>query len=371
MASLADDLRRFDGRRVLITGLTGFKGSWLALLLVRAGAHVTGVSLPPETSPSHYAELGLDAHVDSRICDVRDIGQLERIFTSANPEVVFHLAAQAFVRLSYQDPLRTFSTNVLGSANVLQCSSTTRSVRTVVFVTSDKCYRNIEVTRGYVEADELGGRDPYSASKAAAELVFSGYNEAVFKSRSDIRIARARAGNVIGGGDWSPDRLVPDCIRALESGVNIDIRNPDATRPWQHVLEPLGGYLELASRLLQGPIQGEGSPGDAAYAAFNFGPGPESERSVQDLVEEVLKSWSGTWENKSYPSAPHEAHRLSLDVSKVACVLDWHPRWDFTRTIRETVDWYRAASDCHSPADFQSLTDRQIADYNNASTAHA
>lgn len=334
MASLADDLRRFDGRRVLITGLTGFKGSWLALLLVRAGAHVTGVSLPPETSPSHYAELGLDAHVDSRICDVRDVEQLERIFTSANPEVVFHLAAQAFVRLSYQDPLRTFSTNVLGSANVLECSSTTRSVRTVVFVTSDKCYRNIEVTRGYVEADELGGRDPYSASKAAAELVFSGYNEAVFKGRSDIGIASARAGNVIGGGDWSPDRLVPDCIRALEHGVNIDIRNPDATRPWQHVLEPVSGYVRLAVALENETI--------ASGESWNFGPPEDNVHTVREVADLILSEW-GTSHSLTITSAGntvHESQLLQLNSRKANSQLSWTTRWDFVTTIQRTARWY-------------------------------
>ncbi len=216
MASLANDLQRFKGRRVLITGHTGFKGSWLGLLLARAGARVTGIALAPQTNPSHFSLLNLANEIDSRECDIRDLSKLEAEFQRAQPEVVFHLAAQAFVRASYADPYTTFSTNVLGSANVLECVSKTTSVTTLVFVTSDKCYKNKEQQRGYVETDELGGIDPYSQSKAAAEMVFAGYCAATFNRPNAAHVASARAGNVVGGGDWSPDRLIPDCIRALE-----------------------------------------------------------------------------------------------------------------------------------------------------------
>jgi CDP-glucose 4,6-dehydratase len=213
MASLANDLATFKGRRVLITGHTGFKGSWLAYVLAQAGAEVTGVALPPLAEPSHFSLLQLDKHVNSRFCDIRDLAALQKEFAQAQPDVVFHLAAQAFVRKSYLDPHTTFSTNVLGSANVLECVSGCKSVTTLVFVTSDKCYKNKEQQHGYIETDELGGIDPYSVSKAAAELVFSGYCVSAFQSADAPRVASARAGNVIGGGDWSPDRLIPDCVR--------------------------------------------------------------------------------------------------------------------------------------------------------------
>lgn len=355
---------------VLVTGHTGFKGSWLSEWLLLLGAEVHGLALAPDTDPSLFRQLGLAKRLNHMVADIRDPEAVRAAFAAVRPRVVFHLAAQPLVRRSYQQPQETFATNVMGTTHVLEGVRTCDHPCVAVVVTSDKCYENLETGRDYREGDALGGRDCYSASKAAAEIVTSAYRRSFFLNDSDKRIASARAGNVIGGGDWAEDRIVPDCVRHLQRGEPIPVRNPHATRPWQHVLEPLNGYLELASRLLEGPIQGEGSPGDAAYAAFNFGPGPESERSVQDLVQEVLRSWSGTWKNKSDLSAPHEARRLSLDVSKVVRVLDWHPRWDFARTVRETVDWYRAASDCKSSADFQSLTARQIADY-SASTAHA
>ena len=359
--------KSFAGLPVLVTGHTGFKGSWLSEWLLLLGAEVHGLALEPDTDdPSLFRQLGLAKRLNHMVADIRDPEAVRAAFAAARPRVVFHLAAQPLVRRSYQQPQETFATNVMGTTHVLEGVRTCDHPCVAVVVTSDKCYENLETGRDYREGDALGGHDCYSASKAAAEIVTSAYHRSFFLNDPAKRIASARAGNVIGGGDWAEDRIVPDCIRHLQRGEPIPVRNAHATRPWQHVLEPLGGYLELGSRLLQGPIQGDGSPGDAAYAAFNFGPGPESKRSVQDLVEAVLKSWSGTWENKSDPSAPHEAHRLSLDVSKAARVLDWRPRWDFARTIRETVDWYRAASDCQSSADFQSLTARQIADYEAA-----
>ena len=356
--------RTYAGKRVLVTGHTGFKGSWLCEWLLQLGAEVHGVALEPDTDPSLFRQLGLTQRLNHMVVDIRDPAAVATAFAAARPSVVFHLAAQPLVRRSYQQPQETFATNVMGTANVLE------SVReccdqscVVVIVTSDKCYENLETGRDYREDDALGGHDCYSASKAAAEIVTSSYRRSFFLDNPEKHIASARAGNVIGGGDWAEDRIVPDCIRHLQRGEPVPVRNPYATRPWQHVLEPLGGYLELASRLLQGPTQGEGRPGHSAYAAFNFGPGPGSDRSVQELVEEILKSWDGTWENKSDPSAPHEARHLSLDISKAAKVLGWTPRWDFARTVRETVDWYRASAECGSPRDFQSLTRRQISDY--------
>jgi CDP-glucose 4,6-dehydratase len=355
--------RTFAGLPVLVTGHTGFKGSWLSEWLLLLGAEVHGLALEPDTDPSLFRQLGLAKRLNHMVADIRDPEAVRAAFAAARPHVVFHLAAQPLVRRSYQQPQETFATNVMGTSHVLDGVRTCDHPCVAVVVASDKCYENLEGGRDYSEGDALGGHDCYSASKAAAEIVTSAYRRSFFLNDPGKRIASARAGNVIGGGDWAEDRIVPDCIRHLQRGEPISVRNPHATRPWQHVLEPLGGYLELASRLLEGPIPGEGSPNDAAYAAFNFGPGPESERSVQDLVEEVLKSWSGAWENKSDPSAPHEANRLSLDISKAARVLDWHPRWDFARTILETVDWYRAAADCQSSTDFQNLTHRQITLY--------
>ena len=355
--------KSFAGIPVLVTGHTGFKGSWLSEWLLLLGAEVHGLALEPDTDPSLFRQLGLAKRLNHMVADIRDPEAVRAAFTAARPRVVFHLAAQPLVRRSYQQPEQTFATNVMGTTYVLEGARTCDHPCVAVLVTSDKCYENLETGRDYREGDALGGHDCYSASKAAAEIVTSAYRRSFFLNDPDKRIASARAGNVIGGGDWAEDRIVPDCIRHLQRGEPIPVRNPHATRPWQHVLEPLGGYLELASRLLEGPIQGEGNRGDAAYAAFNFGPSPESERSVQGLVEEVLRSWSGRWENQSDPSAPHEAHRLSLDISKAARILGWHPRWDFSRTIRETVDWYHSAVECRGPEDFRSLTTRQISDY--------
>lgn len=355
---------------MLVTGHTGFKGSWLSQWLLLLGAEVHGLALDPDTDPSLFRQLELANRLNHMVADVREPEAVRAAFAAARPRVVFHLAAQPLVRRSYQQPQETFATNVMGTTNVLECVRNCDNPCVAVVVTSDKCYENLETGRDYLEGDALGGHDCYSASKAAAEIITSAYRRSFFLDDPHKRIASARAGNVIGGGDWAEDRIVPDCIRHLKRGKPILVRNPHATRPWQHVLEPLGGYLELASRLLEGPVRGEGNPSDASYAAFNFGPGPESERTVQHLVEEVLKSWSGTWENKSDQSALHEAHRLSLDVSKAACILDWRPCWDFARTVSQTAEWYRAASDCQSSADFQTLTSRQIAEY-SASAAHA
>jgi CDP-glucose 4,6-dehydratase len=353
----------YAGVRVLITGHTGFKGSWLSEWLLLLGAEVHGLALEPDTDPSLFRQLGLAKRLNHMVADIRDPEAVRAAFAATRPRVVFHLAAQPLVRRSYQQPQETFATNVMGTANVLEGVRTCHHPCVAVVVTSDKCYENLETGRDYREGDALGGHDCYSASKAAAEIVTSAYRRSFLLDDPDKRIASARAGNVIGGGDWAEDRIVPDCIRHLQRGEAIPVRNPQATRPWQHVLEPLSGYLQLGAHLLDGSLREEEAGRSASASAFNFGPGPGSDRSVQELVEEVLKSWGGTWENQSDPSAPHEAYRLSLDISKAAKVLGWTPRWDFARTVRETVDWYRASAACGSPEDFQSLTRRQISDY--------
>lgn len=338
MASLADDLARFAGRRVLITGHTGFKGSWLAYLLSRAGARVTGVALAPQTTPSHHELLALDELIQGRVCDIRDISQLRKIFLAARPEIVFHLAAQAFVRASYRDPFTTFSTNVLGSTNLLECVHATDSIKTLVFVTSDKCYRNKEQRHGYVETDELGGIDPYSLSKAAAEMVFSGYVASVFTKPDSPRVASARAGNVVGGGDWSPDRLVPDCVRALEKDAKIEIRHPRATRPWQHVLEPLSGYVRLAVALEQGEVPSGNS--------WNFGPPEDSVHDVYEVASLAATQWSRSnfVELRNDATSMHESQLLQLNSQKAHQLLHWRTRWNFLTTINRTISWYKAIS---------------------------
>lgn len=334
MASLAEDLKHFKDRRVLITGHTGFKGSWLALMLTRAGAKVTGIALPSESSPSHFALLNLAAEINSRECDIRDIAKLDSEIRTAQPEVVFHLAAQAFVRRSYLDPHTTFSTNVLGSANVLECVSQNSSVQTVVFVTSDKCYKNKEQRHGYVEGDELGGIDPYSQSKAGAELVFAGYYAAKFNRQGSTRVASARAGNVIGGGDWSPDRLIPDCVRALESDRAIEIRNPRATRPWQHVLEPLSGYVRLAVALEEGSAD--------SGSCWNFGPPETAIHDVHEVADFVATAWGRTnaVRVEKDSGTMHESQLLQLNSSKAHERLKWSTRWNFGETMTRTTSWY-------------------------------
>ncbi|MFM6172291.1 MAG: CDP-glucose 4,6-dehydratase, partial [Sphaerospermopsis kisseleviana] len=263
---------------VLVTGHTGFKGSWLSEWLLLLGAEVHGLALAPDTDPSLFCQLGLANRINHMVADIRDPAAVRAAFAAARPRVVFHLAAQPLVRRSYQQPEQTFATNVMGTTHVLEGVRTCDHPCVAVVVTSDKCYENLETGRDYREGDALGGHDCYSASKAAAEIVTSAYRRSFFINDPNKRIASARAGNVIGGGDWAEDRIVPDCIRHLQRGEPILVRNPHATRPWQHVLEPLAGYLELASRLLRGPIQSDGDPRAAAYAAFNFGPGAESER---------------------------------------------------------------------------------------------
>lgn len=336
MEDLVVALQELGKKRILITGHTGFKGSWLTEWLLRYGAEITGVALEPEISPSHFEQLGLDRRIKHNVSDIRCMDGLKEIFREANPEVVFHLAAQPLVRRSYNDPKETFDTNVGGSINVLESVRVTPSVKALIFVTSDKCYLNKELDRGYTELDELGGIDPYSASKASAELAFATYQSSYFADRASFAAASARAGNVVGGGDWSEDRIVPDCMRALMSLGPISLRRPNATRPWQHVLEPLSGYITLAFNLLMRPRLASGS--------WNFGPNEDSVHSVLDVVHECFANWGHQLPIETQDSNHHEAGLLQLNCDKAKQKLGWHPRWDFERTMKETTDWYKRAS---------------------------
>ena len=322
----------FRCKRVLLTGHTGFKGSWLASWLIKLGAQVTGLSLSPETVPNHWNLLQLD--LDERLVDIRDTNAVFKIFAEKKPEIVFHLAAQPLVRRSYRDPLETWSTNVIGTANVLEASRLTEGVRAVVVVTSDKCYENQERLWGYCENDRLGGHDPYSASKAGAELVAQSYSRAFFDKKNTPLIATARAGNVIGGGDWSEDRLIPDLVRATTNGRSLEIRSPNATRPWQHVLESLSGYLLLGQKLLEGEK-------DVA-APWNFGPEPEGNRTVAEVLDKLGVRWPNMrWHLTTMPQ-PHEAALLYLSSAKARSLLQWQPVWGLDAALTKTAEWYSA-----------------------------
>lgn len=321
----------YRGKRVLITGHTGFKGSWLALWLHELGANVTGVALEPESEPNHWVLLGLPIR-DLR-CDIRDFAKLRQLIATVEPEVIFHLAAQPLVRRSYRAPVETWSTNVIGTANVLEAVRSQSSVRAVVAITTDKCYENREWVWGYRETDRLGGHDPYSASKAGSELVASSYRSSFFCDDPAPLVATARAGNVIGGGDWSQDRLIPDLISAIEKQVSLEIRSPLATRPWQHVLESLSGYLLLGQKLLSC---------DRTYAdAWNFGPDQGGNRAVEELLSRLSQQWPAVRWHITSELQPHESILLYLDSAKARRVLNWKPVWAFESTLSRTVDWYR------------------------------
>jgi CDP-glucose 4,6-dehydratase len=343
----------FAGRRVFVTGDTGFKGSWLAVALLELGAEVRGYALPPEHERGHFRLANLGALIAHEDGDLRDAETLLKSVREFEPDMIFHLAAQPLVRTSYEEPKRTFDTNVGGSVNVLEAARQCPSLRALVYVTSDKCYRNKEWSWGYRENDELGGDDPYSASKAAAELVFSSYLASYFRTREGFGAASVRAGNVIGGGDWSANRIVPDCIRALIAEEPIVLRNPDSTRPWQHVLEPVFGYMLLAARLLDAPTRFSG--------AWNFGPQAEATRTVGELAHEVIRHWGhGAIRVERPANAPHEAGLLQLSCDKARQQLGWQARWPFEDAIRATVEWYRRTHDGEPALD---VTRAQIARY--------
>jgi CDP-glucose 4,6-dehydratase len=321
------------GRRVLVTGHTGFKGSWLTLWLHRLGAELTGISLPPETSPNLFSLIGADRLCDSHFCDIRDLSRLVPLVSAARAEIVLHLAAQPLVRASYRDPLTTFTTNVIGSANLLEALRGLPGVKAVVMVTTDKVYRNVESDVPYTEADPLGGHDPYSASKAACEIVVASYRDA-FLASEGVAVATARAGNVIGGGDWSQDRLVPDAVRAWLAARVLSVRHPDAVRAWQHVLEPLAGYLSLAHQLTEHP---------ALAGAYNFGPDPDACVRVRELLELARAAFGGgAITHVGSPAALHETGQLLLDPGKAAQQLGVGPRWPLAQSVERTMRWYRA-----------------------------
>ncbi len=347
--------RFWRDKRVFITGHTGFKGSWLALWLLKLGARVSGVSLPPDTEPSLFVVSGLCGRMESVMTDVRDRAAVREAVQSARPDVVFHLAAQSLVRRSFQQPVETFDTNIMGTVHVLEALGACESVRCAVIVTSDKCYANREPNQGCREDDPMGGDDPYSASKGCAELVVAAWRSSFFEGdsgRRRIALASARAGNVLGGGDWAADRLVPDCIRSFLAGEVVRLRNPTAVRPWQHVLEPLAGYLSLAQHLYEGVEVAEG---------WNFGPDTQDARPVSWVADQVARLWSGTaaWQ-VDRTEHPPEALSLYLDASKARARLGWQPRLDLSRTLEWTVEWYRRV---HNGEHAGRVTDEQIERY--------
>ena len=321
----------YNGKRVLVTGHTGFKGSWLTLWLTELGAEVTGISLSPESEHSHWDLLNLT--IDDRRCDIRDFSKIEQIIKSIKPEIVFHLAAQPLVINSYRNPLETWSTNVMGTANILEACRYTPSIQTIVLITTDKCYENYELSRGYHEDDRLGGYDPYSASKAGSELVAASYRRAFFDNQNGKLLATARAGNVIGGGDWSKNRLIPDLVRAIYENKSLEIRAPNATRPWQHVLEPLSGYLLLGQKLSMGYREIAGP--------WNFGPNPEGNQTVSEVLRKINKVWKGIRWHETNSSQPHEATLLYLDSKKAQTKINWQPVWNIDSTLEKTAVWYK------------------------------
>jgi CDP-glucose 4,6-dehydratase len=347
------------GKRVLLTGHTGFKGSWLAAWLARHGAKVHGFALPPDKPRSLFEDAGLAARIESTLGDIRRPEELRAAFAHAQPEIVLHLAAQSLVRPSFEDPVGTFETNVMGTVHVLEACRATASVRAIVNVTSDKCYDNREVVWPYREDEPMGGSDPYSASKGCSELVTAAWRKSFIpgkgaKGPARMVLASARAGNVIGGGDWARDRLIPDCVRAIEKGEAIVLRNPNSVRPWQHVLEPLSGYLLLAERLHQ--------DGEKIAEGWNFGPRDDCPpRTVSWVVERFVAAWGGgaQWKLDAAPNPP-EANLLRVDSSKAAFRLGWSPRLDTPRAVEWTMDWYRRH---HAGERAGVLLDEQIAAY--------
>ncbi|HLW95895.1 MAG TPA: CDP-glucose 4,6-dehydratase [Solirubrobacteraceae bacterium] len=340
------------GRRVLLTGHTGFKGSWLSLWLQELGAQVVGLSVDIPTSPSLYELAGLERSMEWIRADVRDHDAVRAAIDRAAPEIVIHMAAQALVRRSFAQPRETYETNVMGTVNVLEAARGRDELRVLVNVTSDKCYENREWERGYREGDALGGSDPYSSSKGAAELVTDAYRRSFFAGPEATRIVSARAGNVIGGGDWSEDRLVPDLIKAVLAGATLRVRNPTAVRPWQHVLNPLSGYLVLAQAAWEDP---------AIAGAWNFGPPDDDARQVGWVVEQLAARWPGGvhWE-RDEGDAPHEAHYLKLDSSHARSSLGWQPAWSLEPALDATVSWYRSYADS---GDLRALTLAQIGEF--------
>lgn len=332
----------YKDKKVLVTGSSGFKGSWLTLCLSHFGANVLGYSLEPNTDPSMYLNLSIDSKIKNVYGDILDMKKLESTFSEFNPDIVFHLAAQPLVRLSYSEPLLTYQTNVIGTLNVLEAARKTKSVVSFVNITTDKCYENIEKDYAYDEDDKMGGYDMYSSSKACAEILSSSYRNSFLKEENTFALATARAGNVIGGGDWAADRLIPDCIRYINKDEDIVIRSPNAVRPWQHVLEPLGGYLLLGKLLFENYIDNK----EKYSSAFNFGPETSDVLKVSEVVNNVIKYYERGNVRIEKSDNLHEANLLMLDIDKAKRELGWQPKYCATESIKNTVDWYKKFYSC-------------------------
>lgn len=346
----------YKNKKVLVTGNTGFKGSWLSAWLLKLGAEVYGYSIDIPTEPSHFNELGIEKEINQEYGDVRDFNHLKKYIININPDIIFHMAAQPIVRRSYSDPLYTIETNVLGVANVLEATRHVESVKSVVVITSDKCYENVEWIYGYREIDRVGGEDPYSASKGAAEIIASSYMRSFFKDER-VYVATVRAGNVIGGGDWAKDRLIPDAMKAWANNEKLIIRSPKATRPWQHVLEPLSGYLLVGKELFN-------KNKSCKSQAFNFGPDATINKTVEDVLVEMSKSWKNVkWEVEKNKNKLSEAGLLKLNCDKAHNYLQWFPTLDFNKTIEFTVKWYEMYYSFSKNKDVKEYTMNQIEDY--------
>ena len=358
------NLSIYKGKKVLVTGNTGFKGSWLSSILIELKSEVIGYALDPSTSPSIYQQLNLDNRIQNQyICDVRNYEAIYEVLLKEKPDLIFHLAAQPLVIESYKQPLQTIDTNVMGTANLLEAVRQLGFKSNVVIVTTDKCYDNKESIYGYREIDSLGGFDPYSASKGAAEILISSYGRSFFRhgKSGDVNLASVRAGNVIGGGDWSENRIIPDIVKSLAEENRVLVRNPKATRPWQHVLEPLSGYLLIGSLFLDPKVDSK-----EFCTSFNFGPLLNSNIEVAVLVEKVIEYWgNGEWFSESKEKY-HEASLLNLSIEKAFHLLNWYPKWNFDKTVKATVDWYRCSIE--NPTKLTELTAKQVEDYFSSET---